>query len=279
MSHEETNNDGKKFFDKYYIGITTSIGIFIAFINSILLYKIDSDYISSGIGLAMVGIVTFFGMLIASSVFEEHRHHHTNKPNKDVSRSQNQPDLSEKIVANVIAGNGIMRKAIASSLIIVYIIVIGLYIENGELNEPFPRIETPTSDSQESTMSGTTTDSINTSTLQLIQDNDDGIKPMTKSGNQTTKVEESNETAKPIPQSLIEHFTTVITTVIVFYFGTDIASYWFKNKYGSGSTTRSQQSSTSIDTQKQQKDEIDKIQKKIAELKDELEKIKKKKDG
>lgn len=280
MSSEETNNNAKNFFDDHYIAITTSIGISVAFIDSILLFLMNSASISNGIGLAMVGIVTFFGMLIASSVFEEHRHSH--------SQSPNQPNSSEKTVANLIAGKGIMRKAIASSLIVVYIIVIGLYIENGELNEPFPGFETPTSDRQELAGNSLTsesnvelTDSFNVVALELIQDNDGGPKSETKSGNETetsAKGEESNKIAKPIPRSLLEHFTTVITAVVIFYFGSDIASNWFKSKYGSGSIAQGGQTvSTSPRTQEQQKKKISQIEKKIAELEAELEKIKKKK--
>ena len=171
----ETLTNWKNGFEKHYLFTTTLIAIFVAAGNLSLLYYMHLDKISNGIGLAMVGIVTFFGMLIVSSFFEEHRHEHASNSKKE--GSQNTSTAAQKMVEKVVAGKGIMRKALASSLIIVYIIVIGLYVESGELSE-----------------------------------------------------------AKQIPRSLLEHFTIVVTAIVIFYFGSDIATIWFKNKYASSST-------------------------------------------
>jgi len=225
--------------DKHYLLVTTFIAVGVASVNSLLLYSMSLGSTTNGIGLAMVGIVTFFGMLIASSIFEEHRHEHapTSKTNK--------PSAGEKMVANVVAGKGIMRKALASSLIIVYIIVVGLYVDNGELSEPFAPMETTTSESQKSPENSTKdskgelTDSVGFATLQLVQDEGGGAEPETEEEEQeeAEAQEEAEKPAKPIPRSLLEHFTTVVTAIIIFYFGSDIATNWFKNKYGSSSTT------------------------------------------
>ena len=231
--------------DKHYLLVTTFIAVGVASVNSLLLYSMSLGSTTNGIGLAMVGIVTFFGMLIASSVFEEHRHEHapTSKTNK--------PTAGEKMVAKVVAGKGIMRKALASSLIIVYIIVVGLYVDNGELSEPFAAMETTTSESQKlpenstKDSKGELTDSVGFATLQLVQDEGGGAEPETEEEEQkeaeakkeAETEKEAKKPAKPIPRSLLEHFTTVVTAIIIFYFGSDIATNWFKNKYGSSSTT------------------------------------------
>ena len=73
----DSTEDGKKKkndpLENHYLAITTSIGILVAALDAVILHLMNSDSINNGIGIAMVGIVTFFGMMIASSVFEEHR--------------------------------------------------------------------------------------------------------------------------------------------------------------------------------------------------------------
>lgn len=234
----ETLTNWKNGFEKHYLFTTTLIAIFVAAGNLSLLYYMHLDKISNGIGLAMVGIVTFFGMLIVSSFFEEHRHEHASNSKKE--GSQNTSNATEKMVEKVVAGKGIMRKAIASSLIIVYIIVIGLYVDSGELSEPLATMETTTSESQKSPENSTKdsegglTDSVGFAALQLVQDEGGGSEPETEEEKQ--KETEAKKPAKQIPRSLLEHFTIVVTAIVIFYFGSDIATIWFKNKYASSST-------------------------------------------
>lgn len=239
--------DGQKeegVLDRHYLLVTTLIGIGVAGGNLCLLYFMNSASIANGIGLAMVGIITFFGMMIASSVFEEHRHEHAPNSKKVGTQSQNISTAAEKMVAKVVAGKGIMRKAIASSLIIVYIIVIGLYVENGELSEPLATTEIPESVGQETPAADTTesssklTNYVSFAALQLIQGESNASESEPEEEEQSeTEAQEEEETRRPIPRSLLEHFTTVVTAIIVFYFGTDIATAWFKSKYGSSSAT------------------------------------------
>jgi len=235
-------------FEEHYLFTTTGIAIVVAAGNLSVLFFMNSGEITNGIGIAMVGIITFFGMLMVSSFFEEHRHEHASNSKKE--GSQNRSTATQKMVEKVVAGKGIMRKAIASSIIIVYIIVVGLYLENGELNQPFPGVETTTSESQKSPETSTKasegglTDSVGFASLQLIQDEGGGSEPETEEEKQKegeTKKEkqkegEAEKPAKQIPRSLLEHFTIVVTAIVIFYFGSDIATIWFKNKYASSLT-------------------------------------------
>lgn len=244
-SNPQTGGNENGFVYEHYLAITTIIGIVVAALDGAVLYLMHLDSISDGIGIALVGVFTFFGMMIASSVFEEHRHAHTPKTKKNgtTNTSRTQSAL-EKAASTAVAGKGIMRKAIASSLIIVYIILIGMYVENGELNEPFPGVDTSAPSEQDDSETNSATDSdteltssVNTAALQLIQDDSD-TTPETEDGEETENSDESTDdnesadTTKPIPRSLMEHFSTVITVMIVFYFSSGILSEWFKSKYG-----------------------------------------------
>lgn len=275
--------------EAHYLAWTTGIGIGVASIDLFLLHLMNSSSVTNGIGLAMVGIVTFFGMLLASSVFEEHRHHHSSKPKKDGTQSQNKLSVIDKTLANVVAGKGIMRKAVAGSLIVVYIILIGLYADNGELNEPFPGIETSVPANQESEGTSLTPDSdveltgtIGVTTLQLIQDNggeseSETNEEETKTNEEgketkTSEKEEDSEPTKPIPRSLLEHFTTVITVIIGFYFGSSIVTKWLQSKYGKDETTGNE----TPENGEPQKNEI---QKKLVKIEKRIDKIEKKIEG
>lgn len=282
-----TLTNWKHGFEEHYLFTTTVIAIVVAAGNLSVLFFMNSGEITNGIGIAMVGIITFFGMLMVSSFFEEHRHEHASNSKKE--GSQNTSTAAQKMVEKVVAGKGIMRKAIAGSLIVVYIILIGLYADNGELNEPFPGIETSVPANQESEGTSLTPDSnveltgtIGVITLQLIQDNGDESESETNEEEtktneegketKTSEKEEDSESARPIPRSLLEHFTTVITVIIGFYFGSSILTKWVQSKYGKDKTTGNE----TPENGEPQKNEI---QKKLVKIEKKIDKIEKKIKG
>ena len=239
-----------------------------------------------GIGLAIIAVGTFFGMLMVSSYFEEHRHKHDKEGKSifsdlgdDVKKKleealkgtdiaikktselkKQEADKELGLLANVIAGRGILRKAIASSLIITYVIFLGLFLDNGQLGETFPGFETKEADEETSKLdekpqeeSTTNTLGISTfaSNLILVQkENNEPSESSTPSKDNQASNGDSSENDKPsttsensnkqqIPKSLLEHFTIVITIVIGFYFGTDIAQLIAKSRVSKGKDTPS----------------------------------------
>lgn len=184
------------------------------------LYEMNTKALDLGIGIAMVGVITFCGTLIASSIFEEHRHDHSKhskkkgelvidksvpdedasdieelvaKKNQEKSTTTRSTEIEElkkllkkqkdtpNFLETFFAGKGIMRKAIASSIIITYIVIIGVYADNGEL--------------------------------------DSLIAQETSSVNATSA---DADPTKRVPKSLLDHFTVVVSIIIVFYFSADV---------------------------------------------------------
>lgn len=172
-------------------------------VSGITIIEIENK-IGIGIGIGMVGIIMFFGMLVASSIFEEHRHDHNEDENARPS---------DDAMNNLFAGKGIMRKALAGSLIITYIIVIGLYAEAGELDAPLV-VNATQAKTTDVTMTSQSTQSLASSN--------------NSTNNGQTEPEKIQER---IPKSLLEHFTIVVSIMIGFYFGTDMLSKWMKAKY------------------------------------------------
>ena len=165
----------------HYLATTTLMALFIMTMLVIVLVIVpviettdceeNCFTLSHGIKIGLVGIITFFGMLIISSFFEEHRHDHSNPKkslqelisekktrdgdNWDTTTANFSADELKKIINSTkdnseksllhdtVAGRGIMRKAMASSLIITYILVLGVYIDNGDAGKLFEGIEVP----------------------------------------------------------------------------------------------------------------------------------------
>jgi len=215
-----------------------------------------SHELDKGLGLAAIGVVTFFGTAVSSSIFEEHRHSHgteySNKVfvGKDVSEKTREriKDLRFEPVKNaieeakkanwtkesqkrirdeyekeveftivkpeepsrdddgnfihgVIAGTGIMRKALAASLVITYIVLIGFSYSEGTLYVQIAG----TGDNQ--------TQTIAPSHILLNQTvHNNGTEEITE------KLLDKNYT------TLIQHFTIVVSVVIGFYFGSNAFS-------------------------------------------------------
>jgi len=225
--------------------------------------------LDSGLGLAAIGIITFFGVSLSSSIFEEHRHdHRTEHPNnkiivgKDVLKGRRdelkefeaksfsktlddnlkdnavpknlsalkdelvkkyiekksdfifvdkdnpKKDLDGHFISNVIVGTGIMRKGLASSLVMTYIVLIGLSFSAGTLDDSF-------SDGDDANNVNVT--SLDNSTVSSNDVNVDiVIKDIVTLGSKVKSIEESVLAIES--GSLVQHFTIVISVVIGFYF-------------------------------------------------------------
>lgn len=299
------------------MAVTTSIAIFTAFSNIMFLIGVAAWNLNEGIALAAVGVVTFFGVLVASSVFEEHRHDHRNplmpnsvfvgknidpatrtsietivntasasasnftkflalaKFNKLNDNTRNeivtefnnelkkprfsvvdtnqlkQEQSSTNFIQNIIVGKGILRKALASSLILTYVLLIGFSFDAQTLDDQF--VQSPDTDDadaitpdandsstdSESTPSetlGTSSNSIyfvdmhDSTSSDTTDETDDTTDKTTETGDNSSKILDKD------PQSLLQHFTIVVSLVIGFYFGTNIVTTLVQNSKASKDT-------------------------------------------
>jgi len=161
-----------------------------------------------GLGLGAIGIMTFFGVSLSSSIFEEHRHKHGNEQNGN-------------LISNVIVGKGIMRKGLAASLVMTYIVLIGLSFSAGNLYTSFSDV-----DDTNNNINGTNNDAnnfsgtvLNNSTIIINSYNVDPnieIKDIVTLGAKVKSIEDSILAKES--NSLVQHFTIVISLVIGFYF-------------------------------------------------------------
>ena len=301
-------------FETHYMFWASLPAIVTAIINLGIIYWMSKPSgLDHGLGLAAIGITTFCGILLSSSIFEEHRHGHGSVHAKDkVIVGKNVSDeirgqlkgveaskFSEKLdnllkdaktkdidktkielvkdfkdkeknsdfifvdtknahktesgsfIEGVIVGTGIMRKALAGSLVITYIVLIGLSFSAGSLDDAFKTEpeSTPSTDAADATSSATPDQSIlgaatnfifsgkimeevfgQKSTPPLIEN----LKKKKKKSTHRTeivKVPTPAETAKQKsieellleknPRTLVEHFTIVITAIVGFYFGSN----------------------------------------------------------
>ena len=209
----------------------SAIAIFTAFVSLKIIYWMNiPGGLDLGLGLASIGIITFIGTTLASSIFEEHRHDHGNKKNQSLT--------------NAIVGTGIMRKALAASLVMTYIVLIGLSFSAGTLNdsingeekpkEPTGNADTPaTGDtSNDNTSSGNvnTNVAINLENIgQFLKENKQIDEVTLKKTDPTTKELQEVILTKE-PETLVEHFTIVISVVIGFYFGANTVSSIIKSR-------------------------------------------------
>lgn len=207
---------GSKAVGEHYMLVTTLIAALTAGVNLCLILGINGSHpligkIEPGLGLAAIGIITFFGVSLSSSVFEEHRHDHKDPKNKNNTGRDN-------LIPNIIAGKGIMRKGLAASLVMTYIVLIGLSFNAGTLNDSFSTNDLGVSsiiNSNETTYSKDVITNIVIKDIVTLGD----------------KVESVNESVQVIESgSLVQHFTIVITAVIGFYFGANILTSLLKDK-------------------------------------------------
>ncbi len=269
--------------------LSTSIVAFFTAAASlkIIIWMNITNGLDHGLGLAAIGIITFIGTTVSSSIFEEHRHEHGTKhpsnkiivgkdvPSKfreklrefattieqeefskkitkyfsDFKQSKDSEKLKDKIVgefslkksnfifvdpnnpkkdeeghfiSNVIVGTGIMRKGLAASLVITYIVLIGLSFTAGTLDNSL-RTNLITNN-----FNGTSLDNYyetrNASPNIVIKDivtigtNENGTSVL-NTDQSSKSIEELLLTKEP--STLVGHFTFVITAVIGFYFGSN----------------------------------------------------------
>jgi len=183
--------------------------------------KLTLTALDPGLGLAAIGIMTFFGVSLSSSIFEEHRHKHENK---------HENEQKDNPILNIIAGKGIMRKGLASSLVMTYIVLIGLSFSAGTLDNPFSDGD-DTNNVNETSLNNSTVQSSSKDVITNIV-----IKDIVKFD--SMKVTTTNQTSNSIeevilekePSTLVQHFTIVISVVIGFYFSSNIITAYLKTR-------------------------------------------------
>jgi len=218
-----------------YVGATSLVAIITAGVNLGIIFWMNSDGLNLGLGLASIGIITFIGISVSSSVFEEHRHDHGKKKNQSL--------------VNALVGTGIMRKSIAASLVMTYIVLIGLSFGADTLYDSFmdnkkpPQTDvdvTPTTKTvapitseppNESSKGDVNTNiSINLENIgQFLKDNNQIDEVTLKITNSTSNEIQEIILAKE-PETLVEHFTIIISVVIGFYFGANAVSAFLKSR-------------------------------------------------
>ena len=221
---------------KYYMFYTTLVAALTAGVNLIIIFwmggfGLKTTTLDSGLGLAAIGITTFFGVSLSSSIFEKYREPETKPETKPFG----------SLISNVVVGKGIMRKGLAASLVMTYIVLIGLSFSAGTLDNPLgepdkttkPPVngETPTDDK---TLPGSinTSVSINLENIgQFLNDNKQIDKIQVKKTDPDSKAIEELILTKE-PDTLVEHFTIVISVVIGFYFGANTLSALLKSRKG-----------------------------------------------
>ena len=179
-----------------------------SFVEMIIGSELELTALNPGLGLGAIGLITFFGVSLSSSIFEEHRHKHGN-------------EQKGNLISNTIVGKGIMRKGLAASLVITYIVLIGLSFSAGNLYTSFSDVNGTNNiingtDNDASNINGT---SLNNSTTPLSsQDVNTNIviKDIVTLGTKVKSIEDSIQAKES--NSLVQHFTIVISLVVSFYF-------------------------------------------------------------
>jgi hypothetical protein len=178
-------------------GITYLIALIVGGANVVIIanYGLD-DGLQPEMSISLVGIVTFFGVLVISA-----HHNHTNA---DDQRKH---------------ATGTMRRAMAASIILVYIITFSL---------------TTFGDFQDKT--------IETSQTQIVDELANKVEQALQNNNSEAEISNIiNATlTDKLPQlqgnlelelssktTMLGHFTTVASLVIVFYFGTKAIDNWY----------------------------------------------------
>lgn len=160
---------------------TSIVAALTGIVNLTIICLMNTDKgLDLGLGLAAIGITTFVGITVSSSIFEEHRHDHNENSKDNKEKSQNQ------FLQDTIVGKGIMRKALAASLVMTYIVLIGMSYSDGSIDNLWEK--------------GIITNSTSIGT--------DGTP--------------SN--------SLVQHFTTIVSIVIGFYFGSNMVTAAINSK-------------------------------------------------
>ena len=187
--------------EQQFMRVTTVVAFFTAVANlTIIILMNTTDGLDLGLGLAAIGIITFFGVSLSSSIFEEHRHEHGNKKKSN-------------LISNIVVGKGIMRKGLAASLVMTYIVLIGFSFSAVTLADSF-------NDKAVTTIVNGT--SLNNSTISSSsQDVNTNIviKDIVTLGEKVKSLEASILAKEST--SLVQHFTIVISVVLGFYFASN----------------------------------------------------------
>lgn len=203
--------------EKHFMLWTTVVAFLTAAASLKIIYWMNSsDGLDHGLGLAAIGIVTFFGVSLSSSIFEEHRHDHKAKHNPH-------------FISNVIVGTGIMRKGLAASLVITYIVLIGFSFSAGTLDNPLDGVTKPDTIPAKEGDKPTTGDTNIRTQSPNININLENIGITDIREYDKIQVKKTNSTSNSIeelilekePSTLVEHFTIVISVVVGFYFGSN----------------------------------------------------------
>jgi len=206
----------KSWFQRNYMLTTSAVALATALTNLKIIYWMNvTDGLDLGLGLAAIGIITFFGVSLSSSIFEEHRHKHGN-------------EQKTNLIPNIIAGKGIMRKGLAASLVLTYIVLIGFSFSAGTLDNSLR------ADTIANIYNGTSLDryleiknqspdiDINISEIGIISSG------VTKTDSSSKSIEEMLLAKEP--STLVQHFTIVISVVIGFYFGSSALTTLLKSR-------------------------------------------------
>lgn len=219
-----------------YVAATSAVAIITAVVNLAIIIWMNSGGLNLGLGLTSIGIITFIGISVSSSIFEEHRHDHGNKKNQSL--------------VNAMVGKGIMRKSLAASLVMTYIVLIGLSfgadtlydsIKDNEkpkeiVENTIPTTKNATPITGEPSNDESSKGDVNTNISINLENIGQFLKENKQIDEVTLKKTDptSNEIQEIIltkePETLVEHFTIVISVVIGFYFGANAISSIIKSR-------------------------------------------------
>lgn len=209
------DSETKSWFESHYMALTSFVAFLTALTNLAIIYCMSINRLDLGLGLAAIGIITFFGVSLSSSIFEEHRHEHGNKKKNN-------------LIPNIIAGKGIMRKGLAASLVMTYIVLIGFSFSAGTLDNSLR------ADTIANIYNGTSLDRY----LEIKNQSPDIDINISEIGIISSGVSKTDSSSKSIeelllakePSTLVQHFTIVISVVIGFYFGSSALSALLKSR-------------------------------------------------
>lgn len=207
-----SESDAKSKTRRNFFWKTSGIAGIIATLDIIFLLAGKSSVWDISYSIAVIGITTFFGMLIISSYHAAHKKDHekpsqTTTPPPPTNPNENKKEPKPKPGAGAQEStqakpqpsgdsDAVMRKALASTLIIVYIVVFSLVT----FDEEFQNLE---------------------------------ISTTTTITNQTGTIETTNQTVSS--ETMLSHFTNIIMVVIASYFGARVIEKAVKAKQSSSS--------------------------------------------
>ena len=213
---KSNDSETKSMLRSHYMLTTSAVAFATALANLKIIYWMHvTDGLDLGLGLAAIGIITFFGVSLSSSIFEEHRHEHGNKK-------------KNKLIPNIIAGKGIMRKGLAASLVLTYIVLIGFSFSADTLDNSIQ------ANIIKNNFNGTSLEKY-FEIRNASPDIDINISEIGIISSGVSKTDSSSKSIEALllakePSTLVQHFTIVISVVIGFYFGSSALSALLKSR-------------------------------------------------